>query len=170
MDKITIVCEPTAAYLAKGFEADECRAIQKALSILKRRLGRDALDLQPQFESPAALKDYLRLKLAPLSIETFGTIWLDSQHRLIMMEELFRGSLAQTSVYPREVVRRALGLNAAAVLLYHNHPSGHSQPSRADEHLTETLKQALALVDVRLLDHLVVASDGVLSMAERGLM
>jgi DNA repair protein RadC len=97
-------------------------------------------------------------------------LFLDTRHRLLRMEELFRGTLTQTSVYPREVVKRALALNAAAVLLAHNHPSGVAEPSRADEYLTQTLKSALALVDVRVLDHLVVGRQGVVSFAERGLL
>ncbi len=97
-------------------------------------------------------------------------LFLDHQHRLLAMEELFRGTLAQTSVYPREVVKRALALNAAAVVLAHNHPSGVAEPSRADEHLTQSLRSALALVDVRVLDHFVVGAADVVSFAERGLL
>ena len=97
-------------------------------------------------------------------------LFLDSQHRLLVADEMFRGTLTQTSVYPREVVRRALALNAAAVILAHNHPSGVAEPSRADEHLTQALKAALQLLDVRVLDRLVVGRGQVVSMAERGLM
>ncbi|OQW88316.1 MAG: DNA repair protein RadC [Rhodoferax ferrireducens] len=120
--------------------------------------------------SPDAVKDYLRLKLAPMQREVFAVLFLDCQHRVIEYEELFQGTLTQTSVYPREVVRAALMHNAAAVILAHNHPSGSATPSRADELLTQTLKQALALVDVRVLDHLVVTTGECLSMAEHGLM
>ena len=102
--------------------------------------------------------------------EVFAVIFLDTQQRLIAFEELFRGTLAQTSVYPREVVKRALALNAAAVVLAHNHPSGVAEPSRADEALTQALRSALALVDVRVLDHFVVAAGTVVSFAERGLL
>jgi DNA repair protein RadC len=120
--------------------------------------------------SPDAVKDYLRLKLAPKDHEVFAVMFLDAQHRVIEYDEMFRGTLTQTSVYPREVVRASLTHNAAAVILAHNHPSGSTTPSRADEQLTQTLKAALALVDVQVLDHMVVAAGEVLSMAERGLM
>jgi len=120
--------------------------------------------------SPDAVKDYLRLKLATKPHEVFAVMFLDCQHRVIEYEEMFRGTLTQTSVYPREVVLGALKHNAAAVVLSHNHPSGTVQPSRADEALTHTLKAALALVDVRVLDHIVVATEGTFSFAEHGLM
>ena len=120
--------------------------------------------------SPAAVKDYLRLKLGDRPHEVFAVVFLDAQHRVIAIEELFRGTLSQTSVYPREVVKEALARNAAAVILAHNHPSGSAEPSRADEFLTQTLKAALALVDVRVLDHMVVTRTDVTSMAERGLL
>lgn len=120
--------------------------------------------------SPDAVKDYLRLKLALKDHEVFTVMFLDAQHRVIEDEEMFRGTLTQTSVYPREVVKAALTHNAAAVILAHNHPSGSTTPSRADELLTQTLKTALTLVDVRVLDHMVVTTGEVLSMAERGLM
>jgi DNA repair protein RadC len=116
------------------------------------------------------VKDFLALQLGGLPQEVFAVLFLDQQHRLLRLEEMFRGTLAQTSVYPREVVRRAIELNAGAVILAHNHPSGLAEPSRADEYLTQTLKTALALVDVRVLDHLVVGQGQVVSMAERGLM
>lgn len=119
---------------------------------------------------PNAVKDYLRLRLAPKDHEVFAVVFLDAQHRVIECEEMFRGTLTQTSVYPREVLKAALAHNAAAVILSHNHPSGSVTPSRADEHLTNILKQALALVDVRVLDHIIVATGETLSMAERGLM
>lgn len=120
--------------------------------------------------SPDAVKDYLRLRLATKPHEVFAVLYLDCQHRVIEFVEMFRGTLTQTSVYPREVVKEALHHNAAAVILAHNHPSGSSTPSRADEALTQTLKQALALVDVRILDHFIVTTGEALSMAERGLM
>jgi DNA repair protein RadC len=112
----------------------------------------------------------LRLSLAALPHETFVVLFLDSQHRLLAADELFRGTLAQTSVYPREIVKAALSHNAAAVIFAHNHPSGVAEPSRADELLTQSLKQALALVDIRTLDHFVVAGSRVVSFAERGLL
>jgi DNA repair protein RadC len=120
--------------------------------------------------SPDAVRDYLKLALAPETVEVFVGLFLDSQHRLIAAEELARGTLAQTSVYPREVVKTALARNAAAVIFAHNHPSGIAEPSRADELLTQALRNALALVDVRTLDHLVVAGPHVTSFAERGLL
>ena len=120
--------------------------------------------------APGAVRDYLRLLLHARPHEVFVAVFLDAQHRVVASEELFRGTLTQTSVYPREVVKRALHFNAAAVIFAHNHPSGVAEPSRADEALTVALKQALALVDVRVLDHFVVAGDGALSFAERGLL
>ncbi len=120
--------------------------------------------------SPQVVRDFLRVRLSGLEHEIFAVLMLDAQHALIDYVELFRGSVSQTTVYPREVVKEALARNAAAVVLVHNHPSGHTEPSRADEHLTQTLKSALALVDVRVLDHLIVAGTDVLSFAERGLI
>ena len=122
------------------------------------------------FPSPSAVRDYLRLLIGDRPYEVFVCVFLDVQNRLIKTEEMFRGTLTQTSVYPREVVREALACNAAAVILAHNHPSGSNQPSRADEALTITLKQALALVDVRVLDHMVVTRSSIFSFAERGLL
>jgi DNA repair protein RadC len=124
----------------------------------------------PVFDSPQAVKDYLQLQLASKPHEVFAVLFLDSRHRLLAFEELFRGTLGQASVYPREVVKRALALNAAAAILAHNHPSGVAEPSRADEALTQALKAALALVDVRVVDHMVVARGSVVSFAERGLL
>ncbi len=120
--------------------------------------------------SPAAVRDYLRLILSPLEHEVFFALFLDAQNRVIEAEELFRGTLTQTSVYPREVVKRALHHNCGAVIFAHNHPSGVAEPSHADETLTQALKQALALVDIRVLDHFIVADRSVLSFAERGLL
>ena len=120
--------------------------------------------------SPTAVKDYLRLTLGDRPHEVFAVVFLDAQNRVISIEEMFRGTLTQTAVYPREVVKEALARNAAAVILAHNHPSGSAEPSRADEFLTRTLKAALALVDVRVLDHMVVTRTGVTSMAELGLI
>ena len=116
------------------------------------------------------LAGHLQLHLARKPHEVFAALFLDAQNRLITMEELFRGTLTQTSVYPRDVVVKALHHHAASVVLAHNHPSGTVQPSRADEALTHTLKAALALVDVRVLDHVIVAPGEALSMAERGLL
>jgi DNA repair protein RadC len=120
--------------------------------------------------SPQAVRDYLRLRLADKEWEVFVVLFLDAQNRLIACEEMFRGTLTQTSVYPREVVKAALKHNAAAVIFAHNHPSGVAEPSRADELLTQTLKQALSLIDCRALDHFVVAGEKTTSFAERGLL
>lgn len=120
--------------------------------------------------APSMVRDYLKLRLSEREHELFIALFLDAQHRLIACEELFRGTLAQTSVYPREVVKAALKYNAGAVIFAHNHPSGVAEPSRADEMLTTALKQALALIDVRTIDHFVVAGTGTISFAERGLM
>jgi DNA repair protein RadC len=146
------------------------RAELAAVIEMARRALAQRLVAQPVFESPQAVKDYLRLQLGHLAHEVFAVLFLDTQHRLIRLEELFRGSLSQTSVYPREVVKRALALNAGAVILAHNHPSGVAEPSRADEYLTQTLKSALGLVDVRVIDHMVVGHEAVVSFAERGLL
>ena len=146
------------------------RAEIVAVLELARRALTAQLQQQTLFESPEAVRDYLQLQLGSRPYEIFAVLFLDSQHRLIVLEELFRGTLTQTSVYPREVVVRALALNAASVVLAHNHPSGTAQPSRADEALTQTLKAALGLVDVRVLDHFVVTSTEAVSMAERGLL
>lgn len=124
----------------------------------------------PVMDSPKAVKEWLCLYCAGLPHEVFLVLYLDAKHRLIEGEELFRGTLTQTSVYPREVVKGALNRNAACVVLAHNHPSGDLSPSRSDELLTETLKSSLMLVDVRVLDHFIVGGDQVMSFAERGLL
>ena len=144
------------------------RAELAAVIEMARRALSQRLAASPVFDAPAAVKDYVQLQLGELPHEVFAVLFLDSQHRLLALEEMFRGTLAQTSVYPREVVRRAMSRNAAAVILAHNHPSGMAEPSRADEILTQALKNALALVDVRVLDHLVVAGTTAVSFAERG--
>jgi len=146
------------------------RAELVAVLELARRALAQQLREREVFDSPDAVGHFLQLHLAAKGHEVFAVLFLDSQHRLIALEELFRGTLTQTSVYPREVVLRALHLQAAAVVLAHNHPSGSVQPSRADEALTQTLKSALALVDVRVLDHVIVASGQWLSMAAKGLV
>ena len=120
--------------------------------------------------SPDTVRDYLKLLLGDRPHEIFAVVFLDAQHRVIATEEMFRGTLTQTSVYSREVVIEALNRNAAAVILCHNHPSGSPQPSQADLTLTSTLKAALALVDVRVLDHLIVTRIEAVSLAERGMM
>jgi DNA repair protein RadC len=146
------------------------RAELAAVIEMARRALAQRMTEQPLFASPQQLKDYLRLHLAHLDHEVFAVMFLDAQHRLIAMEPMFRGTLTQTSVYPREVAKRALQRGAAAVVLAHNHPSGVAEPSRADEFLTQALKSALGLIDVRVLDHLVVGREGAVSFAERGLL
>jgi DNA repair protein RadC len=141
-----------------------------AVHELARRALEEDVRRDTVLNSPGKVRDYLRLRLANLPHEVFMGLFLDAQNRLLVAEELFRGTLTQTSVYPREVVKRALGLNAASVILAHNHPSGVAEPSRADEMLTRALKDALQLVDVRILDHLVVTQAGTTSFAERGLL
>lgn len=146
------------------------RAQLVAVLELARRALTEQLKDKTIFDTPQAVRDYLQLQLGSRPHEVFAVLFLDSQHRLIALEELFRGTLTQTSVYPREVVVRALALNAASVVLAHNHPSGSAKPSRADEALTQTIKSALALIDVRVLDHFVVTSNLAVSMAELGLL
>lgn len=146
------------------------RAELVAVLELARRALAQQLTQKPLFNTPQAVRDYLQLQLGGLHHEVFAVLFLDSQHRLIALEEMFRGTLTQTSVFPREVVKQALTLNASSVVLAHNHPSGTAQPSRADEALTHTLKAALALVEVRVLDHFVVTASQAVSMAELGLV
>ena len=146
------------------------RAELVAVLELARRALAQQLRERAVFDSADTVKHYLQLHLASKGHEVFAVLFLDSQHRLLALEELFRGTLTQTSVYPREVVLRALHHHAAAVVLAHNHPSGSVQPSRADEALTQALKAALSLVDVRVLDHVIVAPGQALSMAEKGLV
>ena len=139
--------------------------LSQARRVLSQRVRRGAT-----MSSPQAVKDHLRLEIGALEHEVFCVLFLDAQHRIIVLKQMFRGTVTQTSVYPREVVKEALAQNAAAVILAHNHPSGAAEPSRADEFLTQTLKTALALVDVRVLDHLVVAGAEVCAFSERGLL
>ena len=139
--------------------------LNAARQVMSRRVRRGST-----MTSPLVVREYLRTKLAELQHEVFVTLLLDAQNRLIEYVELFRGTLTQTSVYPREVVKVALTKNAAAMIMAHNHPSGVAEPSRADELLTQTLKQALSLVDVRVLDHFIVAGGDTVSFAERGLL
>ena len=146
------------------------RALFQAAIELARRSLRDDMRAASALTSPGAVRDYLHLALAERAHEVFVCVWLDAQHRVLHCEELFRGTLTQTSVYPREIVKAGLKANAAAVIFAHNHPSGAAQPSRADELLTRNLKDALALVDVKVLDHFIVAGSQTLSFAERGLL
>jgi DNA repair protein RadC len=146
-------------------DAEQATLIQLALKILRARHRRGRL-----LSSPQASRDYLQLRFEGYRNEVFGAVFLDNRHRVLGFEELFFGTIDGASVHPRVVVQRALDLNAAAVILAHNHPSGVAEPSRADEVITRRLQEALALVDVRVLDHLVIASEGVHSFAERGLV
>src|SRR5687768_13174302 len=143
----------------------EDRVIARALRILESRIRSGTA-----LTSPTAVRDFLRLSLGSREHEVFVCIWLDAQHRALAVEEAFRGTLTQTSVYPREIVKSALRHNAAAVIFAHNHPSGVAQPSQADELLTRNLKEALALVDVKVLDHFIIAGNQAISFAERGLL
>ena len=138
--------------------------IKRALRILDRRMRNTSA-----LSSPSSVRDYLRILLHDRGHEVFVVVFMDAQHRVIASEELFRGTLTQTSVYPREVVKAALA-HSASIVFAHNHPSGVTEPSRADELLTQALKQALELVDVKVLDHFVIAGSGSVSFAERGLL
>ncbi|MEO8135807.1 MAG: DNA repair protein RadC [Betaproteobacteria bacterium] len=151
----------------KGLGAAKYALLQAVLELARRAL-KEELAVRNALNSPRAVQEYLRLTLAGLPNEVFYVMFLDAQHRLIAGEELFRGTLTQTSVYPREVVKQALHHNSAAVIFAHNHPSGVAEPSRADELLTQALKSALDLVDIKVLDHLVVAGGGAWSFAEKG--
>ena len=153
----------------KGLGPAKRAEVAAVLEMARRALAQQ-LHATPVFDAPKAVKEYVALHLGQLPHEVFAVLFLDAQHRLLKLEPLFHGTLTQTSVYPREVVKRALQLNAGAVVLAHNHPSGAAEPSRADELLTQTLKSALQLVDVRVLDHLVVGRGQVVSFAERGLL
>jgi DNA repair protein RadC len=143
--------------------------LQAVLEMAKRALAEEMKTVDA-LSSPTAVRNYLKLTLAQLPHEVFVSVFLTSQNRVIAVEELFRGTLTQTSVYPREIVKRALAHNAASVIFAHNHPSGEPQPSQADRSLTKTLAEALALVDVRVLDHFIVAPGAALSFAEQGML
>jgi DNA repair protein RadC len=143
--------------------------LQAVLEMSQRAL-KEEMQRGDTLNSPGTVRNYLQLLLGGRQQEIFLVLFLDTQHRVIASEEMFHGTLNQTSVYPREVVKRALAHNAAAVILAHNHPSGVAEPSQSDQHLTAALKQALGLVDVRVLDHFVVAVGQVLSFAEKGLI
>lgn len=147
------------------YSTDAEQVIAAAMRVLEERAR-----FGSALTSPNAVRDYLRLALSGREYEVFVAVWLDAQHRVISFEECFRGTLTQTSVYPREIVKGALAANAAAVILCHNHPSGVAQPSRADELLTRNIKDALSLVDCKVLDHFIVAGAASMSFAERGLL
>lgn len=148
-------------------------AIVRKLSVARELIQRDLLAQmreRPVLDSPGTLREWLRLHCAGLEHEVFVVMHLDAQYRLISIEQLFRGTLTQTSVYPREVVKASLAHNAAAVVFAHNHPSGSPEPSRADESITQTLKSVLSLFDIRVLDHFIVAGTQHYSFAEHGLI
>jgi DNA repair protein RadC len=153
----------------KGLGEAKYTQLQAVAEIARRALGEE-LRAGPVFHSSRAVSEYLRLWLRDRPYEVFGALFLDAQHRLIAAEELFRGTLTQTSVYPREVVKSALRHNAHALILTHNHPSGMAEPSRADELLTVTLRSALGLMDIRVLDHVIVAGQATFSFADGGLL
>lgn len=155
-----VLNQATGAYLT-----DE-EVISMAVAIINHRFGLKRASLN----SPSMVRDYLKLTLTSKEHEVFVCVFIDAQNRVIAVEELFRGTLTQTSVYPREVVKAALQHNCAAVILAHNHPSGLAEPSHADQCLTTSLKQALAVVDVKVLDHFIIAGDSALSFAEKGLL
>ena len=149
----------------------QAKTAQFAAAIeLARRAMAEEIKEREALTSPGAVRNYLRVALGHRANEVFVCIWLDAQHKVIGIEDAFEGTLTQTSVYPREIVKRALVRNAVAVIFAHNHPSGVAQPSQADELLTRNLKEALALVDVKVLDHFIVAGNQAISFAERGLL
>jgi DNA repair protein RadC len=161
--------EGPGRYTLKGL--GEAKRAQFAAAIeLARRSIREELKTGAALTSPGAVRDYLRLAIGARGKEVFLCIWLDAQHRVIRFDEPFHGTLTQTSVYPREIVKMALEVNAAAVIFAHNHPSGVAQPSQADELLTANLKEALALIEVKVLDHFIVAGNQTISFAERGIL
>jgi len=153
----------------KGMGQAKYAQLQAVLEMSRRAL-KEEMQRGNALNSPHAVRDYLQLLLGGRQQEVFLVLFLDTQHRVIASEELFQGTIGQTSVYPREVVKRALAHNAAAVILAHNHPSGVAEPSQSDRMLTDALKQALSLVDVRVLDHFIVAVGQTLSFAEKGLI
>lgn len=158
-----------AAAAVSGLGVAKYVQLQAVLEMARRAL-REKLDRGSALGSPQAVRDYLRLKLQDRPHEIFVGVFLDAQNRVLAVEELSRGTLTQTSVYPREVVKRALHHNAAALIFAHNHPSGIAEPSRSDEALTAALRQALALVDVKVLDHFIIGAGTAMSFAERGLL
>jgi DNA repair protein RadC len=152
-----------------GIGSAKYAQLQAVIEMARRALAEEMAETDT-LSSPGAVRDYLRLSLQSLSYEVFMGIFLNAQNRVISSDELFRGTIDQTSVFPREIVKRALAHNATSVIFAHNHPSGSPEPSPADRHLTRTLSDALGVVDVRVLDHFVVAPGKILSFAERGLM
>ena len=165
-----VLAAPPAELVAvSGARAARCAPIPAVMELARRALAEE-MKARDSLASPAAVRGYLRLAMQHLGHECFYCVFLDAQNRVIEAHELFRGTLTQTSVYPREVVKHALAHNAASVILAHNHPSGVAEPSLQDQALTRTLAEALALVDVKVLDHFIVAPGACLSFAERGLL
>ena len=168
---LTQLCAASEADFCAVHGMGQAKFVQlQAIREMSLRGLKEELQRGDALNSPRVVRDYLQLLLGSRQQEIFLVLFLDTQHRVIASEELFQGTLSQTSVYPREVVKRALAHNAAAVILAHNHPSGIAEPSQSDQLLTEALKQALSLVDVRVLDHFVVGMGQTLSFAERGLL
>jgi DNA repair protein RadC len=166
---ITGMLEAADLETIKGLGPAKRAQFAAAIELVRRSL-REKMKKTAALTSPQAVRDYLRLKLAARKEEAFLCIWLDAQHHTIDIQEAFSGTLTQTSVYPREIVKAALRYNAAAVIFAHNHPSGVAQPSRSDELLTRNLKDALELIEVKVLDHFIVAGHQAISFAERGLL
>ncbi len=166
---VTRMLEAADLTATKGLGPAKRAQFAAALELVRRSLD-EKLKESSALTSPGAVRDYLRLTLGRREHEVFVCIWLDARHKVIAFEEAFHGTLTQTSVYPREIVKAALARNAAAVIFAHNHPSGAAQPSQADELLTRNLKEALALVEVKVLDHFIVAGNQAISFAERGLL
>jgi DNA repair protein RadC len=152
-----------------GIGAAKYAQIAAVMELARRSFAED-MRARDSLTSPSAVRGYLRLRMQDLGHECFYCVFLDAQNRVIAADELFRGTLTQTSVYPREVVKQALAHNAAALILAHNHPSGVAEPSIQDQALTRTLAEALAMVDIKVLDHFIVAPGACLSFAERGLI
>lgn len=161
LDDALLVRDAQGRYLPASVD----QILEAARQAIEQKMQRGA-----EFTSPVLVKEYLRTKLVGFEHEVFAVLFLDTRHRLIEYAEMFRGTIDSASVYPREVVKEALRLNAAAVIVSHNHPSGNPEPSGADRALTQQLTQALALVDVRVLDHVIVAGHTTTSFAERGLI
>jgi DNA repair protein RadC len=166
---VTQMLEAPDLQAIKGLGPAKRAQFAAAIELARRALG-EKIQKAPALSSPHAVRDLLRLKLAARKEEAFICLWLDAQHHTIDIQEAFTGTLTQTSVYPREIVKAALRMNAAAVIFAHNHPSGVAQPSRSDELLTRNLKDALELIEVKVLDHFIVAGNQAISFAERGLL
>ncbi|MDG1074583.1 MAG: DNA repair protein RadC [Methylophilaceae bacterium] len=155
--------------LVYGIGVSKYVQLQAVLEMSRRALA-EQIQTRDLLSSPQQVRDYLKLKLANLPQEVFVVLFLDAQNRLLAIEEMFTGTLTQTSVYPREIVKRALYFNAASVMFAHNHPSGIAKQSRADEMITQELKKELALIDVRVLDHFIIVGNETLSFVEAGLL